>query len=92
MEMSDLKDKEAAADQLVHGYGFDPTHGYRFSDLLAVDAPHEPKDYGEFWEQRHAAALEVRPNSTLKDTGRDRDGSNVFDWCFASTSRTEICG
>ena len=88
--MSEQKECEVAG--LAHGYGFDPTHGYRLSDLLQIGAPEEPASFASFWRERFAAAQEVQPGAVLRDTGRDTARWRTYDWSFTSTGGTEIRG
>ncbi|MGC1478874.1 MAG: acetylxylan esterase [Chthoniobacterales bacterium] len=75
-----------------HDFRFDPSHGYDLAALLKVEAPSAPDDFEEFWRDRYARAVEVKPRVRLKDTGEDRDGWRVWEVVYSSTKRTEIRG
>jgi cephalosporin-C deacetylase len=80
------------AGKLVHNFGFDPTHGYRLEDLFQVEAPAEPPDFVAFWQERFDAALAVKPQAVLHDSGEDRGRWRVYDWSYKSTGGTDIRG
>ena len=84
--------KEIDVAGMVHGYDFDPTHGYRLADLLQVGAPEEPANFVPFWRDRFAAAQEVMPGGVLRDTGRDIGCWRTYDWSYTSTGGTDIRG
>lgn len=92
MEDSRVMGRQAAALELRHGYGFDPTNGYRLQDLLRVEAPVEPVGFEEFWKERFDAASRVDPRAVLRDTGVVEGGWRVMDWTYFSTGGVGIRG
>lgn len=77
---------------VMHGYAFDPTHGYRLDDLLKVGGPDEAPDYVPFWQMRRAETLAVDPKPRLRDTGEVHGGWRVLDLVYTSTGCTKIQG
>lgn len=75
-----------------HNYAFDPAHNMDLAQLLAIDAPHPPADFAEFWRQRHAAALTQSPRPRIQLADRQNPHHAVYDLRFESTDRVEIGG
>jgi cephalosporin-C deacetylase len=73
-------------------YPFDPTYDYSLTDLLAVEPPVGPPDFGEFWRSRFARALQTSPRTSLTDTGRSVNSWRIMDLTYLSTGDTEISG
>jgi len=81
-----------SARSFPHGYGFDPTYGFDLAQLLSITPPHPPEDFAAFWQQRHAAALSVKPMPRILPTGRKIGQHVVYDLSYFSTGGTEIGG
>jgi len=82
----------APAQALSHGYGFDPTHGYSFDQLLQVGPPAEPSDYEAFWRARYERATRIAPKPKLRDSGQDAGAWRVFFLSYSSTDRVRVKG
>jgi cephalosporin-C deacetylase len=74
-----------------HGYAFDPTYGYDLAQLLAVDAPHTPDDFAEYWRARHARVIAHDPRPHTQFTGTHRRW-RVFDLCYRGADGAELGG
>ncbi len=79
--------------EMAHGYPFDPTHGYSFEKLLAVQAPEPPADFEAFWRARYERTRNIAPKPKLRDTGADLPGGGrVFELSYSSTDRVRVKG
>jgi cephalosporin-C deacetylase len=75
-----------------HSYSFDPTYGYGLTELLAVGAPEEPKDFEEFWRKRYDAAMVLDPAPELTRKTSEKDGWLVYDFSCRSTDQVKMGG
>ena len=73
-------------------YGFDPTYGYTFKQLLQIKPPREPAGFDAFWQQRYQNALKLQSVPQIKDTGKNHAGWRIFDVSYISTQQFTIRG
>ena len=79
-------------DPIDHDYPFDPTYGYGFADLMAVEPPAPPADLDRFWRPRYEAAMAVDPAPRLS-CGDDRHETwQILDLHYRSTDDVTIGG
>jgi len=91
---SDLKPSFGPMKPLMftHNYAFDPSYQMDLVQLLTIDAAPPPADFADFWQQRHAAALNVSPNPRIKPGGWRYPHHRVYELHFVSTDAVEIGG
>jgi len=75
-----------------HSYSFDPTYSYTLEQLLSVDAPHEPKDFEEFWIKRYHRAIATEPRPKMQSAGRERHKWIEHQFSYQSTDSIQIGG
>jgi cephalosporin-C deacetylase len=77
---------------LIHGFPFDPTHGYSLAALRALQPPPEPPGFRDFWLRRHEAALRLSPRPATGPARELAPGWLVRDLAFRSTGDFVIRG
>ncbi len=75
-----------------HNYAFDPAYNMDLAQLLAIEAPHPPADFAEFWRRRHAQALSLSPRPRTTLTALQSPKHRVYELQFVSTHAVEISG
>jgi cephalosporin-C deacetylase len=71
---------------LAHPFPFDPAHGFKPEDLLAVQPPPDPPGFDDFWRARHARAQGFSPALLEnKPAGRDALGRRIHHLRYTTT-------
>lgn len=73
-------------------YGFDPTYGYSFNQLLSVTTPTEPGDFAQFWQANYAQALMLEPNLDISKNSSSSGDWQIFEISYQSTDQVIIQG
>ncbi|MBC9715875.1 acetylxylan esterase [Streptomyces sp. TRM66268-LWL] len=76
----------------AHDFPFDPAYGSTLDDLLAVPVPEAPADFDDFWRERHARALRVRPAPEVGRVVEERDGVRVHEVTYTSVGDVRLGG
>lgn len=71
---------------------FDPSYGYTLEQLLQIQAPPEPGNFAQFWQNRYANAIPGNPHARLIPNHLDHPHFNGFDLHYRSTGDFEIHG
>lgn len=79
---------------VTHPYDFDPTHGYRLDDLMAVGWPDPPADFAAFWRRRYLAARMIDPAPRIQPASgaNPHPDWHIHDLTYQSTDGIEIGG
>ncbi len=77
---------------LAHSYGFDPTYGMSLPQLLAIEPPHPPADFVEFWQQRYQAVIGLDAQPKLSHSYQVRGHHRVHILTYRSTQGVKIGG
>ncbi len=78
--------------RLSHSYAFDPSYNMDLAQLLAIVAPQPPADFADFWQRRHAAALDLQPRPRIKLVDSLYPNHAVYELRYTSTDAVEIGG
>lgn len=71
---------------------FDPSYGYSLNQLLAVDAPPEPRGFAEFWRSPYRDAMQVLPAPQLSNVDDSHPFYRCYDLKYQSTEGFVIGG
>jgi cephalosporin-C deacetylase len=75
-----------------HSFPFDPSYGFDREQLLSIEAPPEPADFGDFWQRRYQRAMDCQPRPVLADLAEEHNGWRVFKLHYRSTDHAHING
>ncbi|NGO80874.1 acetylxylan esterase [Streptomyces sp. YC504] len=76
----------------THDFPFDPAYGSTLDDLLGISAPAAPTDFDEFWRDRYARALRVRPAPEVGRVVEERDGVRIHEVTYTSFGEVRLGG
>ena len=65
---------------------------FELEDLMKVEAPEQPDDYVEFWQEIYSKVESFDTRPELKDTSKDVGQWSVFDLRYKSTDGVSIGG
>jgi cephalosporin-C deacetylase len=78
--------------QFVHGFPFDPAHGYSLEALRGIEPPAAPPDFRAFWEARYQGARQRLAAAELGPPRAGPPGWRVRDLSYRSTGDFTIRG
>ncbi|MEE9397308.1 MAG: acetylxylan esterase [Methylococcales bacterium] len=70
----------------------DPTDKYTLEQLLAIEPPPQPENFGAFWQARYARAMEQQPRPWLNHSNVLHPDFECYDFNYHSTDNFEIGG
>ncbi len=89
----DFTSSIASAQEVVpfpHELHFDPTFGYSFDDLLRVEPPSMPSDFGAFWQELFTRAMKLSPAIERKRSEFSFPGYTVEEVHYTSMGNVRV--
>ena len=71
---------------------FDPTYGYKLTDLLKIVPPQKPEGFDAFWQARYHRAMQIDPHQHLNINSSAHPDYDCYDLTYLSTDHFEIGG